>query len=53
MVVEVVVVFKQKCIQLVREKLTLFPYRQYINRIVINCSCYEIEVGIYEKFAKM
>jgi len=29
------VFLKQKCIQLVREKLTIFPHRQYINGIVI------------------
>ena len=52
------VVLKEKCIRLMREKLTVFTYRQYIDGIVIKCSfknilCYEIEVGIYEKFAKM
>jgi len=49
---------KQKSIRIVREMQTIFPYGQYINRIAIvplfyDILCYEIEVGIYEKFAKM
>jgi len=48
---------KAKRIRLVCEKF-IFPYEQYINGIVIKCSiynvlCYEIEVGIYEKFGKL
>jgi len=40
------------------EKFTMFPYGQYINGIVIkmrfkNLLCYEVEVSIYEKFAKI
>jgi len=43
---------------LVCEKFTIFPYGQCIDGIVIKCVlknvlCYEIEVGIYEKFAKI
>jgi len=28
----------EKCIRLMCEKLTIFPYRQYINRVFIKCS---------------
>ena len=40
------------------EKLTPFPFGQYIVGIVIKCGfknllCSEIKVGIYEKFGKM
>jgi len=41
----------------VHEKLTVFPYGQYVNVIVIYSFLrytvlhYETEVGIYEKFA--
>jgi len=48
------VFLKQKCIRLVHEKLAVFPYRQYINGILIyrmllsrSVLCYKIEVGIY------
>ena len=42
---------KEKCIRLVCEKLTVFPYGQYISGIVVKYGfksilCYEIEVGI-------
>jgi len=52
------VFLKQKCIRFVREKLTVFPYEQYINGIVnfILLSehiCYEVKVGIYDTFAQM
>jgi len=48
---------KEKRIRLF-EKFTIFPCGQYIKGIAIKCSfknlhCYEIEVHIYEKFAKM
>jgi len=39
------------------DKFAILPYGQYINGIVIKCGLkctfYELEVGIYEKFAKM
>jgi len=48
---------KQKCIQLMHEKLTLFLYGQYvignICSLAFRRNRFEIEVGIYEKFAKM
>ena len=54
-------IFYQKCIRLVRGKLALFPYRQCIGlsleRSVHWLSeeivTFEIEVEVYEKFAKM
>ena len=51
-------IFKTEIFRLLFEKLTIFPYRQYSNGLVINWGfksvlCCEIEVGIYEKFSKM
>ena len=43
------------CIRLVREKLGIFPYRQYIVGIYVSlafwwCSWFKIEVGVDEKY---
>jgi len=46
--------FRQKCIRLVREKLRIFPYGQYIIGIYVSLafgrySQFKIEVGVEEK----
>jgi len=50
------VCFEQKGIRLVREKLTVFPYGQYVARnacsLAFRRNRFEIEIGVYEKFAK-
>jgi len=51
-------IFKQKCIQLVREKLTIFPSGQYTVGNVCSLAFrskvrFDIKVGVYQKFAKM
>jgi len=52
------VLFAEKCIRLVREKLRIFPYGQYIVGIMFHWLSedivrFKIEVGVEEKGTKM
>ena len=47
------VLFAEKCIRLVREKLIIFPYGQYIVGICVDIVRFKIEVGFSEKCTKM
>ena len=52
------VFFEQKCTRLVREKLTMFPYGNKLLETPVHWLSteivrFQIDVGVFEKFAKM